>query len=102
MANIIWKFELNCKELEFTFPELFAKLNLNLSSFFLFVPAHVTGKVKGIAFIKDPDGYWIEIFDTKSVANGTAQAAGWSLCCTVMDAFISIFAPEWMYFLRIS
>ena len=25
------------------------------------------GKMKGIAFIKDPDGYWIEIFDTKSV-----------------------------------
>jgi hypothetical protein len=26
--------------------------------FFLFI-----GKMKGIAFIKDPDGYWIEIFN---------------------------------------
>lgn len=25
--------------------------------------------MKGIAFIKDPDGYWIEIFDTKTIGN---------------------------------
>ena len=23
----------------------------------------IIGKMKGIAFIKDPDGYWIEIFN---------------------------------------
>lgn len=27
------------------------------------------GKMKGIAFIKDPDGYWIEIFDLKTIGN---------------------------------
>ncbi|KAJ0810277.1 putative lactoylglutathione lyase [Helianthus annuus] len=33
------------------------------------------GKMKGIAFIKDPDGYWIEIFDSKNIDN-VANAAG--------------------------
>ncbi|XP_073040445.1 lactoylglutathione lyase-like isoform X2 [Primulina eburnea] len=33
------------------------------------------GKMKDIAFIKDPDGYWIEIFDTTTIANSTASAA---------------------------
>ncbi|KAK9058615.1 hypothetical protein SSX86_023457 [Deinandra increscens subsp. villosa] len=32
------------------------------------------GKLKGIAFIKDPDDYWIEIFDAESITN-VAQAA---------------------------
>ncbi|MBA0844481.1 hypothetical protein Goarm_001577, partial [Gossypium armourianum] len=27
------------------------------------------GKMKGIAFIKDPDGYWIEIFDLKTIGD---------------------------------
>lgn len=27
--------------------------------------------MKGIAFIKDPDGYWIEIFDTKTIGKIT-------------------------------
>lgn len=27
------------------------------------------GKMKGIAFLKDPDGYWIEIFDLKTIGN---------------------------------
>ncbi|KAL1124565.1 hypothetical protein AAG570_001189 [Ranatra chinensis] len=27
------------------------------------------GKMKGIAFIKDPDGYWIEIFSSQTVAS---------------------------------
>ncbi|KAJ0942068.1 putative lactoylglutathione lyase [Helianthus annuus] len=31
--------------------------------------------MKGIAFIKDPDGYWIEIFDSKNIDN-VANAAG--------------------------
>jgi len=30
------------------------------------------GSMKGIAFIKDPDGYWIEIFDASKVAQTCA------------------------------
>ncbi|KAF9675170.1 hypothetical protein SADUNF_Sadunf09G0004200 [Salix dunnii] len=33
------------------------------------------GKMKGIAFIKDPDGYWIEIFDLKTIGKITESAA---------------------------
>jgi lactoylglutathione lyase len=33
------------------------------------------GKMKGIAFIKDPDGYWIEIFDLKTIGTITASAS---------------------------
>ncbi|KAJ7981049.1 Lactoylglutathione lyase [Quillaja saponaria] len=33
------------------------------------------GKMKGIAFIKDPDGYWIEIFDLKTIGNITTAPA---------------------------
>ncbi|MFS7989413.1 putative lactoylglutathione lyase [Helianthus anomalus] len=40
-----------------------------------FVKKPDEGKMKGIAFIKDPDGYWIEIFDTKNITE-VAQAAG--------------------------
>ncbi|CAL5426475.1 unnamed protein product [Camellia sinensis] len=32
-------------------------------------------KMKGIAFIKDPDGYWIEIFDLKTIGSMTSGAA---------------------------
>ncbi|XVF46260.1 hypothetical protein PTKIN_Ptkin03bG0013500 [Pterospermum kingtungense] len=32
-----------------------------------FVKKLDSGKMKGIAFIKDPDGYWIEIFDLKTI-----------------------------------
>ncbi|GMH11959.1 hypothetical protein Nepgr_013800 [Nepenthes gracilis] len=38
-----------------------------------FVKKPDDGKMKGIAFIKDPDGYWIEIFDLKTV--GIVSAA---------------------------
>lgn len=31
--------------------------------------------MKGIAFIKDPDGYWIEIFDLKNIGNTVGTAA---------------------------
>lgn len=31
--------------------------------------------MKGIAFIKDPDGYWIEIFDLKTIGKVTEAAA---------------------------
>ena len=30
---------------------------------------YVIGKMKGIAFIKDPDGYWIEIFNNNALAH---------------------------------
>lgn len=39
----------------------FSQLNVE------FVKKPDDGKMKGIAFIKDPDGYWIEIFDTKTI-----------------------------------
>ncbi|XVE59034.1 hypothetical protein DITRI_Ditri05aG0012500 [Diplodiscus trichospermus] len=32
-----------------------------------FVKKPDEGKMKGFAFIKDPDGYWIEIFDLKTI-----------------------------------
>lgn len=32
-----------------------------------FVKRPNDGKMKGLAFIKDPDGYWIEIFDLKGM-----------------------------------
>ncbi|GMP88828.1 hypothetical protein CsSME_00040666 [Camellia sinensis var. sinensis] len=35
----------------------------------------LAGKMKGIAFIKDPDGYWIEIFDLKTIGSTTSGAA---------------------------
>lgn len=35
----------------------------------------IAGKMKGIAFIKDPDGYWIEIFDLKTIGKVTADAS---------------------------
>jgi hypothetical protein len=28
---------------------------------------YISGKMKGIAFIKDPDGYWIEIFSAENM-----------------------------------
>jgi len=34
-----------------------------------FVKKPEDGKMKGIAFIKDPDGYWIEIFSARNVAD---------------------------------
>ncbi|GAU45452.1 hypothetical protein TSUD_107440 [Trifolium subterraneum] len=40
-----------------------------------FVKKPDDGKMKGIAFIKDPDGYWIEIFDRKTIGNVTGGAA---------------------------
>jgi len=33
-----------------------------------FVKKPNEGKMTGLAFIKDPDGYWIEIFAAKTVA----------------------------------
>ncbi|XP_057832972.1 lactoylglutathione lyase isoform X2 [Cryptomeria japonica] len=49
--------------------ERFAKLGVE------FVKKPDDGKMKGLAFIKDPDGYWIEIFDLKSIGQITSSAA---------------------------
>lgn len=43
--------------------ERFEKLNVE------FVKKPNSGKMKGLAFIKDPDGYWIEILNPTNVAN---------------------------------
>lgn len=40
-----------------------------------FVKKPDDGKMKGIAFIKDPDGYWIEIFDLKRIGGVTTAAS---------------------------
>ncbi|XP_078167441.1 lactoylglutathione lyase family protein / glyoxalase I family protein [Carex rostrata] len=40
-----------------------------------FVKKPEDGKMKGIAFIKDPDGYWIEIFDLSRIGGVTADAS---------------------------
>lgn len=42
--------------------ERFQKLGVN------FVKKPDDGKMKGIAFITDPDGYWIEIFNNETVS----------------------------------
>ena len=34
-----------------------------------FVKRPNDGKMKGLAFIKDPDGYWIEILEANSIAD---------------------------------
>ena len=34
-----------------------------------FVKRPDDGKMKGIAFIKDPDGYWIEILSPKGISD---------------------------------
>ena len=31
------------------------------------------GKMKGIAFVKDPDGYWIEILNGENLVNVTKE-----------------------------
>lgn len=40
-----------------------------------FVKKPNDGKMKNIAFIKDPDGYWIEIFDLKTIGTTAGNAA---------------------------
>ncbi|KAL3652992.1 hypothetical protein CASFOL_002673 [Castilleja foliolosa] len=40
-----------------------------------FVKKPEDGKIKDIAFVKDPDGYWIEIFDAVTIAKTTANAS---------------------------
>ncbi|KAJ0967308.1 hypothetical protein J5N97_024225 [Dioscorea zingiberensis] len=40
-----------------------------------FVKKPDDGKMKGIAFIKDPDGYWIEIFDLKRIGDVSTTAS---------------------------
>lgn len=38
-----------------------------------FIKKQQDGKMKDIAFIADPDGYWIEIFNNNTVANYIAN-----------------------------
>ena len=38
-----------------------------------FIKKPAEGKMRGLAFIKDPDGYWIEIFSAKTLADNNAQ-----------------------------
>ncbi|XP_060169612.1 lactoylglutathione lyase-like isoform X2 [Lycium barbarum] len=40
-----------------------------------FVKKPLDEKIKGIAFIKDPDGYWIEIFDVKNLKKAAGPVA---------------------------
>jgi lactoylglutathione lyase len=39
-----------------------------------FVKRPNDGKMKGLAFIKDPDGYWIEILSASSLAKMSVGA----------------------------
>jgi lactoylglutathione lyase len=41
------------------------KLRFNIRA--VQMTALIAGKMKGLAFIQDPDGYWIEIFKANSV-----------------------------------
>lgn len=47
---------------------------MNRYQFFLYcvyyISVIVAGKMKGIAFIKDPDGYWIEILTCDASVKG--------------------------------
>jgi len=38
-----------------------------------FVKKPNDGKMKGIAFIQDPDGYWIEVLNADTMAKGSAE-----------------------------
>jgi lactoylglutathione lyase len=49
--------------------ERFARLGVE------FVKQPGDGKMKGIAFIKDPDGYWIEILSSRDIADVIASVA---------------------------
>ncbi|KAL5565785.1 hypothetical protein UlMin_028949 [Ulmus minor] len=40
-----------------------------------FVKKPDEGDPKGVAFIKDPDGYWIEIYDLNTIRQSTAAAS---------------------------
>ncbi|CAN4120361.1 unnamed protein product [Withania somnifera] len=40
-----------------------------------FVKKPLDGKMKGVAFIKDPDGYWIEIFDIRHIKEAAGSAS---------------------------
>jgi hypothetical protein len=45
-------------------------INKNIFNGFLFSNErfHFAGKMKGLAFIQDPDGYWIEILNPNKIA----------------------------------
>lgn len=50
-------------------------VSLHITSWFLNFLMLFAGKMKGIAFIKDPDDYWIEIFDLQTIGKTTLSAA---------------------------
>ncbi|KAH9700395.1 Lactoylglutathione lyase [Citrus sinensis] len=43
------------------------KIHVSAPSLLLVTVCLLLGKLKGVAFIKDPDDYWIEIFDLKTI-----------------------------------
>lgn len=65
-------------------PELISSISLRY--YVLKWSTLVAGKIKDIAFVKDPDGYWIEIFDTASIAKSTAHAAWSDAACMIIPS----------------
>lgn len=55
----------------------FPELNFTYQVSYLFIndAKPIPGKIKDIAFIKDPDGYRIDVYDTAIIAKTTANAA---------------------------
>lgn len=48
-------------------PDVYAACNRFKKLGVEFVKGPDDGRMKGLAFIKDPDGYWIEIFNSNTV-----------------------------------
>lgn len=59
--------------------ERFEKLGVN------FIKRPQDGKMKTIAFITDPDGYWIEIFNNKNV---------WYVFAIIWDTYMRVFTSQ--------
>ena len=53
----------------FSVPDIYAACKKFEENGVEFVKKPDDGSMKGLAFIKDPDGYWIEIVQSKKVAN---------------------------------
>lgn len=41
----------------------------------VFFPSPFVGKMKGIAFVQDPDGYWIELLNGENLLKITKEFA---------------------------
>ena len=59
----------NFGHLAFSVPDIYAACKKFEENGVEFVKKPDDGSMKGLAFIKDPDGYWIEIVQSKKVAN---------------------------------